>query len=441
MARKNQRLPKDPVRATIDTQAHDGRGVARVDGKTVFVEGALAGEDVSFTYLNSKKNYDEAVVQEIFSPAAERVTPKCAAYGVCGGCSLMHLEHGAQIRFKQHDMLEKLKRMGKSEPLEVLAPLVSELWGYRRKARLGAKFVAKKGRVLVGFREKRAPFLAEMERCEVLHPSVGQHLQDLSELIGSFSQPDTIPQIEVAIGDEVKGLVFRHLQPLAPGDYQKLQAFGVQHDFQIYLQPKGPDSITALYPETPRPLSYRLPDFDVTLQFEPSDFTQVNTGINRQMVARAIDLLDVQPGETVLDLFCGLGNFSLPLARKATRVVAVEGERGLVERARANAERNGLQNVEFHVADLFADFTQAPWMQAVDKLLLDPPRSGAIEVSRLLNKFKPKRIVYVSCDPATLARDVEEIVHNQGYRLLKAGIMDMFPHTGHVESIAVFEQS
>jgi len=220
-----------------------------------------------------------------------------------------------------------------------------------------------------------------------------------------------------------------------------LKAFGAQHNFQIYLQPKGPDTITALHPESPLPLSYSLPDFNVTLQFKPSDFTQVNAGINRQMVARAIELLEVQPGETVLDLFCGLGNFSLPLARKATHVVAVEGERGLVERARANAERNGLQNVEFHVADLFADFTQAPWMQAVDKLLLDPPRSGAIEVSRLLNKFKPKRIVYVSCDPATLARDVEEIVHNQGYKLLKAGIMDMFPHTGHVESIAVFERA
>lgn len=441
MAKKRKpRVSLELVTATIESLSHDGRGIARIENKTVFVDGALPGEDVIFSYVNHKKNYDEAIVKEICSASELRVSPRCEYFGVCGGCNLQHLQHAAQVEFKQKDLLDKLERIGKTKPEEVLPPLTSEEWGYRRKARLGAKLVAKKGRVLVGFREKRKPYLADMLRCEVLHPSVGEHLDALSDLIGELSIPDKIPQVEVAIGDEIKGLVFRHLEPLSNADQQALVRFGEQREFQIYLQPKGPDTIHCIWPESPLPLSYTHPDFDVTLEFEPSDFTQVNTGINRQMVKRAVDLLELSADETVLDLFCGLGNFSLPLARVAKQVVGVEGDAGLVKRASDNAARNGLTNVEFHLADLFSDFTQAPWISSVDKLLIDPPRSGALEVSCLLNRFQPKRVVYVSCDPGTLARDVEEIVHRQGYRLLKAGIMDMFPHTAHVESIAVFER-
>ncbi len=435
-----RKLPREPVTATIESLSPDGRGITRISGKAVFVDGALAGERVLMRYRRRKRRHDEAETVEVLEPSPLRVAPRCQHFGVCGGCSLQHLAAGAQVAAKQADLLDKLQRIGKTEPQSILPPLTAEVWGYRRKARLGAKLVPKKGRVLVGFREKRSPYLAEMSQCPVLHPAVGERLLELSELIGGLSAPDRLPQIEVALGDDNGALVFRHLDPLSEADRQALTAFGERHGLFIYLQPQGPGSVHPLWPQQPEALSYRLPQFDVELHFEPGDFTQVNTGINRQMVAQAVDLLQVGPEHRVLDLFCGLGNFSLPLARRAGQVIGVEGEAGLVARARANAERNGLANCRFHVADLTTDFSNAPWLGQVDRLLLDPPRSGALEIAKRLNKLRPQRIVYVSCDPATLARDCEEIVHHQGYRLLSAGVMDMFPHTAHVESMAVFER-
>ncbi len=435
-----RRVPREPVTAVIESLSPDGRGITHIDGKAVFVDGALAGEQVRLRYRRRKRRYDEAETVAVLQPAQQRVAPHCPHFGVCGGCSLQHLAHEAQVEAKQKDLLDKLQRIGKTRPEEILTPLTGPVWGYRRKARLGVKWVAKKGRVLVGFREKRSPYLADMTRCPVLHPAVGEHLPELSELIGGLSRPDRLPQIEVALGDTTGALVFRHLDPLSTTDRQALAGFGRRYGLQIHLQPQGPDSIHPLWPESPPPLSYCLPAFDLELQFAPGDFTQVNAEINRQMVSRAVELLQVEVSHRVLDLFCGLGNFSLPLGRRAAEVIGVEGEAGLVTRARDNARRNGLDNCRFHVADLASDFSQAPWLGQIDRLLLDPPRSGALEIVQQLHKLRPQRMVYVSCDPATLARDSEEIVHRQGYRLLSAGIMDMFPHTAHVESMAVFER-
>jgi len=435
-----RRVPREPVTAMIESLSPDGRGITHIDGKVVFVDGALAGEQVRLRYRRRKSRYDEAEMLAVLQPSPQRVAPRCPHFGVCGGCSLQHLAHEAQVEAKQRDLLDKLQRIGKTQPEEILPPLIGPVWGYRRKARLGAKRVPKKGRVLVGFREKRSPYLADMGQCPVLHPAVGEHLLELSELIGSLSRPDRLPQIEVALGDETGALVFRHLDPLTEADRQALAGFGQRHGLQIHLQPQGPDSVHPLWPQSPRPLSYRLPAFGLELHFEPGDFTQVNAAINRQMVSRAVDLLQIDSSHRVLDLFCGLGNFTLPLARRAAEVIGVEGEAGLVARAQANARRNGLDNCRFHVADLTTALGQAPWLGQVDRLLLDPPRSGALEIVQGLHKLQPQRMVYVSCDPATLARDTEEIVHRQGYRLLSAGIMDMFPHTAHVESMAVFER-
>ncbi len=321
-----------------------------------------------------------------------------------------------------------------------MAPLIGPVWGYRRRARLGAKFVIKKAAQLVGFREKRSGYLAELERCVVLHPRVGENLMALRELLGGMEAYQSIPQIEVAVGDEVVGLVFRHLDPLSQGDIELLRAFGEQHDFYIYLQPAGPSSVTALWPSDAR-LSYRLPEFDVEVLFLPTDFTQVNGDINRSMVSRALELLDPQPADRVLDMFCGLGNFSLPIARRVAAVVGVEGDAGLVQRARDNAVHNGLTNTEFHAVDLSDLAAEWPWVRGgFDKILIDPPRTGALEVVKRIAELGAKRIVYVSCNPATFARDAGELVHNHRYRLLKAGVMDMFPHTTHVECLALFER-
>ncbi len=438
MSRKSSQV----FEGCIEALAHDGRGITRIEGKATFVDGALPGEVVKFGNLRRRKKLDEADLLDILEPSPQRVEPRCAHFGVCGGCSLQHLDHDAQVAYKQQGLLDNLKRIGRAEPGEILPPLVSDIWGYRRKARLGAKLVAKKGRVLVGFRERSSPFLADMHRCEILHPAVGDQLEALSELIGSLSKPDRIPQIEVAIGDEEKALVFRHLDPLNESDLTNLRAYGERSGFQIMLQPKGPDTIHCIWPEEAPPLSYALAEFDVEIQFLASDFTQVNAGINRQMVARALELLAPEENDQVLELFCGLGNFSLPLARRVGQVTGVEGDAGLVARARENVVRNGCDNAEFFTANLFEPIDGMPWARRkYDRVLLDPARSGALEICQQMKRFVPERIVYVSCNPATLARDTEELVHNQGYVLKAAGIMDMFPHTTHVESIAVFERA
>ncbi|MGD2112337.1 MAG: 23S rRNA (uracil(1939)-C(5))-methyltransferase RlmD, partial [Gammaproteobacteria bacterium] len=340
---------------------------------------------------------------------------------------------------KQQVLLDNLQRIGDVAPETVIPPLTGPVWGYRNKARLGVKYVIKKGRVVVGFRERRAPYVADLSRCEVLHPSVGERIGSLAALLGELDSRARIPQIEVAVSDTVTALVLRHLDPLGESDRARLQAFAGEHHLHLYLQPAGPDSVHALEPAD-SVLSYRLPEQDVELCFRPGDFTQVNSTINHQMVARVLDML--APGRTdhVLDLYCGLGNFTLPMARLAGSVTGVEGAAGLVERARGNARRNGLYNVAFHVADLAADQRHAAWAGGgYNKVLLDPPRSGAAGVLDVLGNIHPQRLVYVSCHPGSLARDAGTLVRDHSYRLCAAGVMDMFPHTAHVESIALFE--
>jgi len=439
--RRRKVLPPEPIELQIHALSHDGRGVARnAEGKTVFVYGALAGETVMARLTQSRKGHDEADAIEVLSASPDRVEPRCPHFGVCGGCSLQHLDPAAQVAAKQQALLDALKHIGKVAPDTVLDPLVNASpWGYRRKARLGAKYVTKKGKVLVGFRERGTPYVTDLGECHVLHPKIAGLLLPLQQLIDGLSIRDRVPQIEVAMDDSQLVLIFRVMDPLSAGDHDALADFGRQHELFVYLQTGGPDTIAPLG-ETAE-LAYALPAFDLTLRFLPSDFTQVNTDINRQMVSRALDLLEVGPDDQVLDLFCGVGNFTLPLATRARRVVGVEGDAGLVERARANAELNGLDNVGFHVANLYEDLERPPWLgEHYDKVLLDPPRSGALEVLEHLPKLGAKRLVYVSCYPGTLARDAGELVHKHGYRLLAAGVMDMFPHTAHVESIALFER-
>ena len=442
MSRRKKKLPAEPQQATIESLTHDGRGVARIGDKTVFIDGALPQEEVLFRYTRVRSNYDEGTVLEVLKASPHRVTPACEFFDVCGGCSLQHLDSDEQIRLKQSMLLENLGRIGKVEAEENLPPLTGPIWGYRQKARLGVRYVHKKQRVLVGFREKHSAFLADMHSCKILNPLIGERLDELSTTIRQLSCYKQIAQIEVAVGEEGAALIFRHLVELSDDDKRILTSLGQQYEFQIYLQPKGPDSVTLLWPESAS-LSYNIPAYDITLAFRPNDFTQVNTAINQAMVTRALELLDTQPTDQLLELFCGLGNFSLPLARQVKQVVAVEGDAALIERARDNASRNGIDNVEYHVANLMEDVGGLPWLRnrSYDKVLLDPPRSGALEVLPAIADLKPNRIVYVSCNPATLARDAGILVNDYGYNLVKAGVMDMFPHTAHVESIALFTKS
>lgn len=442
MSKKHRRkpVPPTPVVIQIESLTHDGRGVGRIDGKAVFVEGALLGEQVRMQYTECHGKYDEGRAIEILSASPDRVEPRCAQAHLCGGCSLQHMQASAQIAMKQNMLLDQLKHFGDLHLPELLPPLTGPTFGYRRKARLGAKYVAKKGGALVGFREKHSSYLAQIDQCHVLVPEVGLAFPELKKLIESLQQREQIPQIEVAQGDDATALVIRHMQPLPPGDLDALLQFCQPRHFHLYLQPAGPDSIHKVWPaDNDLRLHYRLEDFGLTLQFHPTDFTQVNPAINHKMVQQAIAFLDPQPDERILDLFCGLGNFTLPLATKSAHVVGVEGDDAMVQRGRENAAANRLANVEFFGADLTRPFEGQPWAQGgFDKILIDPPRSGALEIVSKMTVFKPKRILYVSCNPATLARDAGEL-KKQGYALLKAGVMDMFPHTTHVESIAVFE--
>ena len=433
---KKSRLPAEPFSVRIDDLTHEGQGVARRDGKAVFVDGALPGEEVRCVYTARRSRHDQARTVEILQAAPERVEPRCAHFGVCGGCALQHLQAESQLAVKQRGLLNSLTHIGKVEPIQVLEPLTGPLWGYRRRARLGVKYVAQKGRVLVGFRERHSPYIADLRRCEVLDARIGGLLEELAALIGGLSIRDRLPQIEVAGGDAQMGLNFRVLTPPTEADLAQLRRFGEQHGFALYLQPGGPDSVREL--GEGGALCYRLAEFDLNLEFQPWQFIQVNAAINRQLVQRASELLELQPDSRVLDLFCGLGNFTLALARQAGRVVGVEGDVSLVEWAKRNAALNGIANVEFHAADLAGDLTGQPWVSgSYDRVLLDPPRSGALEMIAPIAALGAQRVVYVSCHPATLARDVGELVHRFGYRLECAGVLDMFPHTAHVESMAV----
>lgn len=428
------------LEADIFDLSHDGRGVARIDGKTVFIAGALPGERVRARRTQRHRSFDEAKVEEILVPSPDRVEPRCPHFGNCGGCALQHLPAEKQIEAKQRVLAENFERIGKVSPQRWLEPLSGEPWGYRRKGRLSVKWVAKKDKALVGFREDNPRFVADLAECHTVLPEVGLRLADLGALVGSLEARRDIAQIEFAAGDDAVALTFRHLQPLSDADRAALAAFGQAHALAILLQPGGPDSVVALWPRE-IPLSFRIPEYDLDIAFRPLDFIQVNAGMNRRMIAHALALLEPGAGESVLDLFCGLGNFTLPIARSAGRVTGVEGEAALVARSRANAERNGIGNVEFHAADLAADQREAPWARAHhDKLLLDPPRSGAAAVLDYLPRKGCDRVVYVSCHPGSLARDAGTLVERHGFRLVAAGVMDMFPHTAHVESIALFER-
>jgi 23S rRNA (uracil1939-C5)-methyltransferase len=441
MGRSNRaaRAPRE-YELAIDDLAHDGRGVGRVEGKAVFVSGALPGERVRARQTARNRNFEEAETIEVLQASPLRIAPRCAHFGVCAGCVLQHLDQDAQITAKQRVLMENLARIGHVQPGRVLEPLTDAAWGYRRKGRLSVRYVEKKGRTVLGFRESSNPrYVAELTECHTLLPELGQRLPALTALVESLEGKRAVPQIEFIAGDGPLALVFRHLEPLSDPDLEKLRSFAQDSGYALYLQPGGTDSVRPL--DADAELSFPIPEFDLRLQFRPLDFIQVNAGLNQKMIARALELLDPQPADRVLDLFCGLGNFTLPLARRAGQVVGVEGDPGLIARARENAVRNGLGNVEFHAADLAKDLSAEPWMKAgFDKLLVDPPRAGAAEVLAQLPLKGINRIVYVSCHPGSLARDAGFLVAERGYKLRAAGAMDMFPQTAHVESIALFEK-
>ena len=429
----------EPERMDILSLAHDGRGVARPDGKTVFVAGALPGETVLAARTRGHRRYDEADTVEVLTPSPDRVDPACEHFGTCGGCAMQHLDGTRQVEAKQAHLAEQFTRLGEVEPERWLPPLRGPTWAYRRRARLGAKYVTKKGRVLVGFRERAKPYIADIRRCPVLAEPVGGMIEALAGLVGQLGIRERLPQFEVAVAENTTALVARVLDPPTAADRALMADFAARHGIEFYLQPGGLDTVEPLA-EPATPLEYGLADHGVRIRFAPSDFIQVNAAINEQAVGLALSLLEPQPGDTVLDLFCGLGNFTLPLARRAARVIGVEGEAGLVERARANARLNGIANTEFHVADLSVDPHEAPWArESCQRVLLDPPRAGAAGVLPLVGRLRPQRLVYVSCHPASLARDAGVLARELGFRLRAAGVMDMFPHTAHVESIALFE--
>lgn len=430
-----------PQVVSVNALSHDGRGVARVAGKTVFIEDALPGETVSIQIRRRRRDYDEAQLVEVLEPAESRVAPRCAHFGTCGACSLQHLLPEAQLHAKQQTLLDNLQRIGGVQPEQVLEPLTGPVWGYRRRARLSVRYVAGKQRCLMGFTERNSGFITDTECCEVLDPRVGAAIRPLSDLFTALSIADRIPQVELAASDDTVVLVLRVLAEPSAADRECLAVFEREHGLRFYLQAGRPEDAVPLQGE-PVALQYRLADWDVDIGFQVADFIQVNGEINRTLVNRAIEELQLRPGHRVLDLFCGLGNFTLPLARVGASVTGVEGDAGLVVRARANAARNGLGEVEFQQADLFAERVQGEWAgRRYDRILLDPPRAGAREIIAQFPYFAAERLVYVSCHPATLARDAGILVKEQGWRLLRAGVLDMFPHTSHVESIAVFARS
>jgi 23S rRNA (uracil1939-C5)-methyltransferase len=426
----------------IESLDHEGHGVARIDGKVTFVDGALPGERAEIAIYRKHPKYNSANALAILRPSAQRTDPACPHFGRCGGCTLQHLEASAQVAAKQRVLEEALRRIGKVTPDLILPALHGPVWGYRHRARLSVRLVEKKGGVLVGFHEKRSSYIADMTRCDVLTGNVSALIRPLRELIGGLSNRDRIPQIEVAVGEHATALVFRLLAPWSDDDAARVRAFASRWQVTVWVQEKGPESARPWFPDDAPALTYSLPEFGLVMPFSPTEFTQVNAAINRSLVSRAMRLLQPRRGERIADLFCGIGNFTLPIARLGATVLGVEGSAALVARARENAARNGLSGIDFAVDDLFA-MTPGKFaaLGALDKLLVDPPRSGAIELVKALPESGgPRRIVYVSCDPATLARDAEVLVHVKGYRLCAAGVANMFPHTAHVESIALFER-
>jgi 23S rRNA (uracil1939-C5)-methyltransferase len=415
----------------------EGRGVAHnAEGKVMFVEGALPREKVLSQVINKKSKYEFLKATSILEESSGRRTPRCPHFGVCGGCLTQHADARTQMAAKQRALEENLARIGKVRAETMLPIVYGEEWGYRRRARLSVRHVPSRGGAMVGFRERRSSHVADMRECHVLPPKISALIPPLRQLIGQLSIPDRIPQIEVAVGDNAAVLVFRHLLPLSDQDLFLLKSFSDSHDIHIWLQSGGPDSVKPLHPAASE-LYYDLDEFGVRIAFGPTDFTQVNHAVNRILVSRAVRLLEPRAGERIADLFCGLGNFSLPLARTGAQVIGFEGSRELIERARRNAAANGLV-AQFEVLDLFKQDLGA--FGRFDKLLIDPPREGAIELVKSLGADWPRRIVYVSCDTATLSRDAGVLVHTKGFRLAAAGVANMFPHTAHVESVALFER-
>lgn len=436
---RNKGVPAGEFPAHIDTLSHDGRGIARIDGKTVFVSDALPGEQLHFSYTRVTRRFDEAQAVRWDSTSAARVTPTCEHARVCGGCSLQHMTSASQLECKQLTLAEQLQHFGHVQPKHWLEPLSGPQLGYRSKARLGVRYVPQKGLPLVGFREKGSSKLAEISHCPVLEAPLDNSIMALRELVMSLDVRARLPQIEMARGDTDTALVFRHLDALSDGDRAKLVDFCRERGWHCYLQPGNEATTQRIWPLDGAPrLSYSLPDFGLTMAFHPHDFTQVNRVINRSMTAQALALLDIEPQHRVLDLFCGLGNFTLPLATRAAQVVGVEVSAAMVERGTENAHSNGLDNVSFYGWDLTQDARRQAWAKkGFDRILIDPPRAGAQEVIPLMTELGAAKLVYVSCNPATLARDAGELAA-RGYRLEAAGVMDMFPHTTHVESMALF---
>ena len=428
----------------VESLDQEGRGIAHADGKVIFIEGALPGERVTYSSYRKKPSFEMAQVTDILKPSFMRVAPKCIHFGVCGGCSMQHLEARAQVAAKQRILEDNLARIGKVEPETILPPIHGLPWGYRQRARLSVRYVRKKGKTLVGFHEKRSSFVADMSRCEILPPKISRLLPLLAKLIDGLSIRERLPQIEVACGDNVDALVLRVMEPPTESDQAALRAFADTHGIQFWLQSKGPDTVVPFHPLHAPPLTYTLPEFDIEMPFAPTEFTQVNGTLNRVMVHRAVRLLDPQPGERIADFFCGLGNFTLPIARSGAQVLGIEGSAALVKRAEQNAAHNGLtDNTKFQALNLFEmDEAALAKLGSFDKWLVDPPRDGAMELVKAITpETAPGRIVYVSCNPATLARDAEVLVQVHGYTLKAAGVMNMFPQTSHVESIAMFDRA
>jgi 23S rRNA (uracil1939-C5)-methyltransferase len=436
MGRKRKPKPKT-YELEIESLSHEGRGIAHLDEKVIFVSGALPGETVIADRTFSRAKFEEADVKEVLKPADNRITPKCEVFGLCGGCSFQHLSSEDQIEAKGKWLKDAFLGQAKVEPEQWLEPLQVQSWGYRRKARLGVRYVAKKGKVLVGFREKKSGFITNMSRCEVLHPSLGDNLEVLASAIEKLSIKSQVPQIEVAVAENNTVLILRHLEPLTEQDEQILLDCANELDITFYTQSGGADTVKPL--DKPAVLTYSHPDHNIEMEFLPTDFTQVNFKLNQKMINLAIDMLELNDNDEVIDLFCGLGNFTLPMAKYAKHVVGVEGDLGLIERAKYNAEKNGISNASFYKADLFKEVEGFEWFRGktYNKALIDPARSGAIEIVELLPKLGVERLVYVSCNPSTLARDTEKLIE-LGYKLETAGVMDMFPQTAHVESIALF---
>ncbi len=440
MGRRRKLLSDQPFDLDIESLDSKGLGVAFHDTKKLKVYGALKGEKVSARYLFGRSQRGKAETLDVSLPSVDRVEPRCPHFGYCGGCSLQHMSAAAQLSFKQAGLLDHLRMTGKVSADEIYPPLQGPQWNYRRKARLSVRDVPAKKRVLVGFRERNGRYVADMSECHVLHKEISQLLPVLSSMLGELDCSAAIPQIEVACGDHQCALIIRHLEALSTSDRDRLRGFAKQHNIALYLQAKGPDTVQLLEGVQAN-LAYEIPSLGLKFAFEPLDFLQVNSELNQAMVMRALELLDPQSDDKILDLFCGLGNFTLALATRAGHVTGVEGSEQMVTRAEDNARLNSLDNVDFHAVDLYQAGTTQPWPAGeYTKIMLDPPRSGALDLLPWIAASNVTRVLYISCNPETLARDAGVLVNELGFNLSGAGILNMFPHTPHSEAIALFER-